>query len=211
MLNHHDHAELMRLRDAAYKEALRLRHEAMESFWHGADAIASSAATRTLRSAQRLLYSLQRSGKMTSLSCSQERRMPIDPASTADAITAIRPAPDALATRQGLPYFVGISGQSAGSQGLSMHLVVIPPGARSEPHLHEGHETAIYVLQGRVETLYGHALAQSVVSEPGDFLFIPPGVPHVAVNLSDTEPARAVVARNDAAEQDKVRPYALPT
>jgi uncharacterized RmlC-like cupin family protein len=122
------------------------------------------------------------------------------------SVTAIRPGRE-VATSQGLPYFVGISGHSAGACGLSMHLVVIPPGARSQPHFHEGHETAIYVLQGRVQTLYGAGLAQSVISEPGDFLFIPPGVPHVAVNLSATEPARAVVSRNDPAEQDKVRPY----
>ena len=122
------------------------------------------------------------------------------------SVTAIRPDSQ-VATAQGLPYFVGISGHSAGASGLSMHLVVIPPGARSQPHFHEGHETAIYVLQGRVQTLYGDGLAQSVISEPGDFLFIPPGVPHVAINLSATEAARAVVSRNDPAEQDKVRPY----
>ena len=100
-----------------------------------------------------------------------------------------------------------MSGASAGATGLSMHLVVIPPGARSEPHAHRGHETAIYVLEGRVETRWGEGLAQSVISEPGDFLFIPPGVPHQAVNLSASEPARAIVARNDPAEQDNVVPY----
>jgi uncharacterized RmlC-like cupin family protein len=121
-------------------------------------------------------------------------------------VTAIRPDREVV-TNQRLPYFVGISGDTVGASGLSMHLVVIPPGARSEPHWHEGHETAIYVLQGRVETRYGEGLTQSVISEAGDFLFIPPGVPHVAINLSADEPARAIVSRNDAAEQDRVRPY----
>jgi uncharacterized RmlC-like cupin family protein len=88
-----------------------------------------------------------------------------------------------------------------------MHLVVIPPGARAEPHIHVGYETGIYVLQGRVETRYGAGLTQSIVSEAGDFLFVPPGVPHEAINLSSTEPARAIIARNDPAEQDKVVPY----
>ena len=124
-------------------------------------------------------------------------------------LVAVRPDRE-VATQQRLPYFVGISGDTAGARGLSMHLVVIPPGARSDPHLHEGHETAIFVLQGRVQTLYGQRLEQSVVSEAGDFLFVPPGVPHVAVNLSQTEAARAVVARNDPAEHDKVRPYTVP-
>jgi uncharacterized RmlC-like cupin family protein len=110
-------------------------------------------------------------------------------------------------TRQRLPYFLGISGQTVGAQGLSMHIVVIPPGARAEPHSHIGYETGIYVLEGRVMTRWGEHLANQVVSEAGDFLFVPPGVPHEAINLSATEPARAIVARNDAAEQDKVEPY----
>ena len=111
-------------------------------------------------------------------------------------------------TRQCLPYFLGISGQTVGAQGLSMHMVVIPPGGRSEPHSHVGYETGIYVLEGRVRTRWGAALEHEVVSEAGDFLFVPPGVPHEAINLSATEPARAIVARNDCAEQDKVAPYA---
>ena len=48
------------------------------------------------------------------------------------------------------------------------------------------------------------------MSRAGEFLFIPPGMPHEAVNLSATAPARAVVARNDPAEQDRVEPYSPP-
>jgi uncharacterized RmlC-like cupin family protein len=128
----------------------------------------------------------------------------MDPAAL--TVIAIRPSRE-VPTRQGLPYFLGVSANTVGATGLSMHLVVIPPGARAEPHAHRGYETAIYVLEGRVETRYGEGLASSVVSEAGDFLFIPPGVPHEAINLSATEPARAVVARNDPAEQDNVVPY----
>lgn len=121
-------------------------------------------------------------------------------------LRAIRPD-RAVQTLQRLPYFIGVSGSTVGARGLSMHLVVIPPGARAEPHIHLGYETGIYVIEGRVETRYGEDLAQSIVSEAGDFLFVPPGVPHEAINLSDTDPARAIVARNDPAEQDKVTPY----
>lgn len=127
---------------------------------------------------------------------------------TEQRVTAVRPDREVL-TRQRLPYFIGVSAATAGARGLSMHLVVIPPGACAAPHVHEGYETAIYVLEGRVETRYGKALEQSVVSEAGDFLFIPPGVPHEAINLSETLPARAVVARNDANEQERVVPYAV--
>ncbi|HEY6510621.1 MAG TPA: cupin domain-containing protein [Burkholderiaceae bacterium] len=121
-------------------------------------------------------------------------------------LRAIRPD-RAVQTLQRLPYFIGVSGSTVGARGLSMHMVVIPPGARAEPHIHLGYETGIYVIEGRVETRYGEGLTQSIVSEAGDFLFVPPGVPHEAINLSDTEPARAIVARNDPAEQDKVAPY----
>jgi len=121
-------------------------------------------------------------------------------------VTGLRPDREVL-TRQRLPYFIGISGQTVGATGLSMHLIVIPPGARAEPHLHIGYETGIYVLEGTVLTRWGANLDKEVVSRAGDFLFVPPGVPHEAINLSSTEVARAVVARNDPAEQDKVEPY----
>jgi uncharacterized RmlC-like cupin family protein len=121
-------------------------------------------------------------------------------------IQAVRPEREVM-TRQRLPYFIGISGETVGARGLAMHIVVIPPGARAAPHLHVGYETGIYVLEGRVLTRWGENLEHEVVSEPGEFLFVPPGVAHEAINLSPTEPARAVVARNDAAEQDKVEPY----
>jgi hypothetical protein len=66
-------------------------------------------------------------------------------------------------------------------------------------------------LRSRRERLYtpGGSLEHEVISEAGDFLFVPPGVPHEAINLSATAPARAVVARNDSAEQDKVEPYVI--
>lgn len=121
-------------------------------------------------------------------------------------VTALRPGPE-VATIQGLPYFTGISAETAGARHLAMHLVVIPPGGAARPHVHQGYETGIYVLQGQVETRYGAQLEQVVVSAAGDFLFIPPGVPHEARNLSQTEAARAVVARNDPGEREKVMPY----
>ncbi|MDX1824127.1 MAG: cupin domain-containing protein [Thiohalomonadales bacterium] len=125
---------------------------------------------------------------------------------TESKVRAIRPEHE-ITTLQNLPYFLGISGQTVGSTGLSMHIVVIPPGAKSEPHVHIGYETGIYVLEGKVLTRWGTGLENEVISTNGEFLFIPPGVPHDATNLSQTEPASAVIARNDPAEQDKVIPY----
>jgi uncharacterized RmlC-like cupin family protein len=121
-------------------------------------------------------------------------------------IVTIRPTTTTM-TRQQLPNFVGISAATAGSQHLSMNLVVIPPGGAAQPHIHRGYETAIYLLSGRVETRYGPGLRNSVIHEAGDFIFIPADVPHQPVNLSATEPARALVARNDPNEQESVVTY----
>jgi uncharacterized RmlC-like cupin family protein len=123
-----------------------------------------------------------------------------------DEIVVVRPTEETM-TRQRLPYFVGISGATAGTTHLSMNLVIIPPGSSAEPHFHKDYETAIFLLKGRVETRYGKGLTQSVINEAGDFLFIPPGVPHQPFNLSDTEAAQAIVARNDPNEQENVVPY----
>lgn len=125
---------------------------------------------------------------------------------TQPKVRAIRPEQE-ITTLQNLPYFLGISGQTVGSTGLSMHFVVIPPGAKAEPHVHIDYETGIYVLEGKVLTRWGTSLENEVISSSGEFLFIPPGVPHDATNMSQTESARAIVARNDPAEQDNVIPY----
>ncbi|WP_017654533.1 cupin domain-containing protein [Fortiea contorta] len=138
------------------------------------------------------------------MSDSQSTNSPI----TSSEVVTVRPDAE-TPTRQKLPYFVGISQATAGSQGISMNLVIIPPGGTATPHLHKDYETAIYLLKGRVETRYGKGLKQSVINEEGDFLFIPPGVPHQPFNLSDTEPAQAIVARNDPNEQENVVLYNL--
>jgi uncharacterized RmlC-like cupin family protein len=85
---------------------------------------------------------------------------------------------DLFISRQDLPNFEGISAATAGSTGLCMHLVVIPPGGRAVPHYHNGYATALYILKGRAGTRCGPRLEQSSISAAGDFLFIPPNVPH---------------------------------
>jgi uncharacterized RmlC-like cupin family protein len=117
------------------------------------------------------------------------------------------PAGVGIESRQKIPYFVGISAATAGARGLSLQYVVIPPGGAAVPHIHQGYETAIYVLSGNVETTYGPGLRKSVVSGPGEFLYIAADVPHQARNLSATEAAIGIVARNDANEQERVVPY----
>jgi len=123
-----------------------------------------------------------------------------------DKIITVRPQGTHISKQQ-LPNFEGISANTAGSKHLCMHLVVIPPGGKAVAHYHDGYETVIYIIQGKAETRYGENLEQSTINEAGDFLFIPPNLPHQPVNLSDTEEVIAVVARNDPNEQESVVVY----
>jgi uncharacterized RmlC-like cupin family protein len=105
--------------------------------------------------------------------------------------------------RQGLTYFAGISADSVGARGLCMHLLRLPPGGRAKAHLHEAHETAIYVLSGRAGMWFGNALEQHLTVDAGDYLYIPAGVPHLPYNPGPEE-AVAVLARTDPNEQESV-------
>ena len=78
-----------------------------------------------------------------------------------------------------------------------------PPGGRAKAHLHENHETAIYMIDGEVEMWFGDRLEQHCVLRTGEFLYIPAGVPHLPTNRSG-RPATAVLARTDPNEQESV-------
>jgi uncharacterized RmlC-like cupin family protein len=107
-------------------------------------------------------------------------------------------------TLQGLANFAGISSESAGSQGVCLHVITFAPGTRARPHLHEGHETALYMLSGEVGMWYGSELEQYLEVRAGDFLYIPANMPHQPFNLSKTEGASALGARTDPNEQESV-------
>jgi uncharacterized RmlC-like cupin family protein len=110
---------------------------------------------------------------------------------------------EGYAGKQGLDYFAGVSAESCGSEGLCLHLLVIPPGGEARAHLHEGHESAIYVLEGSAAMRHGEGLEQVDTMTAGDFVFIPAGVPHQPYNPTD-RPVRALVARTDPDEQESV-------
>ena len=139
------------------------------------------------------------------MSTKENQASPLDSGEIAGIVT-VRPSAETM-TRQHLPNYVGISEATAGATGISMNLVIIPPGGAAQPHLHRGYETAIYLLKGRVETRYGPGLRESVINEEGDFIFIPANVPHQPINLSKSEPAYGIVARNDPNEQESVVTY----
>ena len=118
-------------------------------------------------------------------------------------LVVVRPGETYLG-KQGHAFFAGVSRQSAGARGLCLHLITIPPGARSQPHLHAEHESAIYIVAGEGEGWFGPGLEQHFTIKAGDFVYVPAGTPHQPANTSQTEPLIAVVARTDPNEQESV-------
>ncbi|MBP2444431.1 putative RmlC-like cupin family protein [Rhizobium leguminosarum] len=102
-----------------------------------------------------------------------------------------------------LSYFEGVAAETVGAKGICMHLLTIPPGVRAKAHLHEAHETAIYMLSGEAHTWYGDRLENHVIVHAGELFYIPAGVPHLPANLSST-PCTAIIARTDPNEQESV-------
>lgn len=110
---------------------------------------------------------------------------------------------DTYAGRQGFSYFTGISAETAGSTGICMHVLRLKPGDRARAHMHQNHETAIYMLEGESEMYYGPRLERHLVLRAGEMLYIPAGMPHLPLNPGP-EPASAVIARTDPNEQESV-------
>jgi len=77
------------------------------------------------------------------------------------------------------------------------------------PHYHAGHESAVYTVSGETEVWHGAGLVKRTVVRAGDFMYIPPGTPHLPVNRGDVT-AIAIVARTDPAEQESVVVVELP-
>ena len=118
--------------------------------------------------------------------------------------------PDAAVEQQGLTLTTGVSRETVGSNALCMRLMMLPPGTRGTPHSHRGHESAIWVAMGEAEIWHGPGLCGRTVVHAGDFLYIPPGTPHVPVNRSETKMMVAVMARTDPAERESVILCDLP-
>jgi uncharacterized RmlC-like cupin family protein len=98
---------------------------------------------------------------------------------------------------QGTVYADAISAETVGARALFFGMVTLPAGQRTRAHIHERHESAFYLLSGdHFELWSGPGLEHCSVANAGDYLFIPAGVPHVAVNRG-RETAVLVGARND--------------
>jgi uncharacterized RmlC-like cupin family protein len=134
---------------------------------------------------------------------------PVAPASRTGADVIVIRAGSSYDGKQGVNLATGVSSRSAGARALCLHLVTIPPGTRGIPHVHDGHESAIYTVSGETEVWHGEGLMQRTVVRAGDFMYVPPGIPHFPVNRSDVVTV-AVVARTDPREQESVVTMNLP-
>lgn len=107
----------------------------------------------------------------------------------------------------GLNYTIGLNARTVGTAELSMNVATVPPSGVAAAHIHVGFEVGLFILQGRVLHKFGKGLAQELENGAGDFIFIKAGVPHEVVNLSDSEPIVAVVARSSANQWDEIISY----
>jgi uncharacterized RmlC-like cupin family protein len=124
---------------------------------------------------------------------------------------APRPVPEAVVLRrtdegyrgvQGGVFTRGVSAETVDTEALCLHEVRIPPHTRGEPHVHAGHESAIYVISGRHRIRHGEDLALCDELGPGDMVFIPADTPHMPE--TGDEPVHCIVARTDPREQESV-------
>ena len=123
----------------------------------------------------------------------------------------IKPGPDREVPR-GVVGGAEISQATAGAHNIYMGRFRVPAGARSRPHYHENCESTLYMLSGGIRVIWapppGDHLEQQLEVTPGDMLYVPPRITHIVENVSDTEPAEYVVARDSPTEDAVVVPWA---
>jgi uncharacterized RmlC-like cupin family protein len=85
----------------------------------------------------------------------------------------------------------------AGAQKIWAGTVSIKPDAKTGAHHHGALESVIYVVKGRARMRWGERLEFTAEAGPGDFIFVPPYVPHQEINASAGEPLECVVIRSD--------------
>jgi uncharacterized RmlC-like cupin family protein len=97
----------------------------------------------------------------------------------------------------GMERFAAISGTSVGSEKIWMGETHVSPNTKSGNHHHGESETAIFVRNGHPEFVFHDGVQEvRVATEPGDYIFIPPHVPHREENPDPENPAVIVIARS---------------
>lgn len=120
----------------------------------------------------------------------------------------IKPSEQERDTPRGVIGGAEISQATTGATSLYMGVFRVPPGARSRPHYHADCESAVYLLSGSLEVRWGDQLEEVVVLEPRDMVYVPPRETHILRNLSDSDPAEYVVARDSPTEDSVEVPWA---
>lgn len=83
-----------------------------------------------------------------------------------------------------------------GAEKLWAGTVVIHPKAKTGAHHHGPVESVIYVVSGRARMRWGEQLEFTAEAGPGDFIYVPPYVPHQEINAKDDEPLSCVLVRS---------------
>ena len=83
-----------------------------------------------------------------------------------------------------------------GASKLWAGTVVVQPNAKTGPHHHGELETVLYIVRGRARMRWGDHLEFSGEAGAGDFIYVPPYVPHQEINALADEPCEAVVVRS---------------
>ncbi len=84
-----------------------------------------------------------------------------------------------------------------GAQKIWAGTVAIDPNARTGVHHHGALESVIFVLRGRARMRWGDRLEFCAEANPGDFIFVPPYVPHQEINADPTQVLECVLVRSD--------------
>jgi uncharacterized RmlC-like cupin family protein len=96
----------------------------------------------------------------------------------------------------GMTRAAAINAATAGAEKLWAGTVVIHPDAKTGAHHHGELESVIYVLRGRARMRWGERLEFMAEAGPGDFIYVPPFVPHQEINASPDDELSCVVARS---------------
>ena len=97
----------------------------------------------------------------------------------------------------GMTRAAAITRAKAGAEKLWAGTVEVGPNAKTGPHHHGRLESVIYVIGGRARMRWGERLEFVAEAGPGDFIYVPPFVPHQEINANPDEPLSCVVVRND--------------
>jgi uncharacterized RmlC-like cupin family protein len=97
----------------------------------------------------------------------------------------------------GMTRAAAINYARVGAQKIWAGTVRIEPNARTGPHHHGSLESVIYVVGGRARMRWGEHLEYTAEAGPGDFIYIPPYVPHQEINALPEEPLKCVIVRSD--------------